>query len=121
MAQRVFIGRDGGGQFRFRASLPGHDALTAADQYLTIREGMAPLTPKEVVTVAVVGGGNVTVGLARSYSMTPFVVLKATDNTLPGSDTFYARLSVSTGQLRVSNRLSRSLTVQCFIFDEVIF
>lgn len=121
MAQRVFIGRDSSGTFRFRASLPGYDALTAADQHLTIREGMVPLTPKEVVTVGVGAGSDNSGGLARSYSMTPFVVLKAADNTLPGSDTFYARLSISSGTIKVYNRLGRSLTVQCFIFDEVIF
>ncbi|WP_313666324.1 hypothetical protein [Shinella sp.] len=121
MAQRVFIGRDSGGQFRFRASLPGYDALGAADQNLTIREGMAPLTPKQVVTVAVSAGGSATVNLGISYSVSPFMVLKASDNTLPGADTFYARLTTSSGQLTVYNRLGRAVTVQCFIFDEVIF
>lgn len=119
MAQRVFIGHNAG-QFRFRASLPGFDALTAADQNLTIKEGMAPLTPKEVRTVTVSGGGATSASLSRNYSGTPLVVLKASDNTLPSADTFYARLSISTGVIRVYNRLSRALTVQCFIFDEVI-
>lgn len=120
MAQRVYIGQNGG-QFRFRASLPGHDALTAADQYLTIKEGMVPLTPKEIITVGVGAGGAATAGLSRSYGGTPLVVLKASDNTLPSADTYYARLSISTGVIKVYNRLGRALTVQCFIFDEVIF
>ncbi|MDP9590556.1 UNVERIFIED_ORG: hypothetical protein J2W19_003120 [Shinella zoogloeoides] len=121
MAQRVFIGRDSGGQFRFRASRPGYDALGAADQNLTLKEGMIPLTPKQVVTVAVSAGGVAAVSLGQSYSVSPFIVLKAADNTLPGADTFYARLTASSGSLRVYNRLGRSLSVKCFIFDEVIF
>ncbi len=120
MAQRVFIGQSGG-QFRFRASRTGYDALTAADQNLTIKEGMTPLTPKEVVTLGVGASSASAAALTRLYASTPLVVLKATDGTLPSADTYYARVSTSTGVITVYNRLGRAVTVQCFIFDEVIF
>ncbi|WP_180901770.1 hypothetical protein [Martelella soudanensis] len=125
MTRRVFIGNDGGA-FRFRVSMPGHDALTAADQNLTIKEGMLPLTPKEMVTATVPARSSgsppstVTVNTAKDYALPPFIVLKASDNTIPGEKTFYARFEPYYDRIKFYNMVGRSLTITAFIFDEVI-
>lgn len=125
MTRRVFIGNDGG-QFRFRVSMPGHDALTAADQNLTIKEGMTPLTPKEVVTATVPARftgdppATVTLNTARDYVLPPFIILKAADNTIPGENTFYARFEPYYDRIRFYNMVPRPMTISAFIFDEVI-
>jgi len=125
MTRRVYIGNDNGA-FRFRVSMPGHDALTAADQHLTIKEGMSPLTPKEIVTAWVAArssGGppsTVMINTAKDYALPPFIVLKATDNSIPGEKTFYARFEPYYDRIRLYNMLGRPLTISAFIFDEVI-
>lgn len=124
MSRRIFIGNNGTG-FRFRTSLPGYDAASAADFGLTIWEGMTPMTPKESGSLFLGSGTpssptSATIGLSNSWAYPPMLILKATNGIVPGKRTYHAFFKSDTNQIIFMNK-SSAVTIKWFAFDELNF
>jgi hypothetical protein len=126
MSRRVYIGNNGSG-FRFRTSLPGYDAATAADFGLTIWEGMTPMTPKESGAVSLGSGGSpttpvsATIGLSNSWAYPPLLIMKATNGIVPGKRTYFAIFNANANQITFTSRMSPSVIIKWFAYDELNF
>lgn len=118
MAERVFIGSDGG-RFLIRASKPGHEARSAALPDLNLHEDMEPLVPWEQGVVGVGAGGSAAVQLQRAYALPPFVVIRCSHNYVPSPQSFFARFDANNRVLTVYNRVGHDLTVKYCVFGEV--
>ncbi len=127
MTRRLFIGPSGG-QFLFRASQPGVDAVTGDLTRMATFEAMLPVVPKaqgivDVPALVASGGGHfpgsVTVSTGVAFAYPPFVLLKCTDGSLPGESSVWAIFDASTNQLTLKNRYSVVKTVKWFAFAEL--
>jgi hypothetical protein len=115
MTRRVAIGNFSG-SFLFRIAKAGLDALTASLEQLVIHEGMSPPTPWESGYVGIGAGGAATVGLSRSYSIPPFVIVRSDTNMVAGARTFYACFIASSNSIKIFNRSSVTMTVRYCVF-----
>jgi hypothetical protein len=124
MTRRVYIGNNGG-SFLFRASQPGIDAVTGDITRMATFESAAPMAPKAQGTVSVAGWSGtgtkpkVTVGTGVAFSYPPFVLLKATDGTLPGEYSLYALFDANNNQITIYNQCPGAKTVKWFAFAEL--
>lgn len=122
MVRRVVIGNDSG-TFRFRSSTAGHDAITGDPSYLSAYESMVPCVPKDYGSVDINGainGADVTVNLSSTYTSQPFILIKATDGTLPGMETFCGWFVWgASSRITLSNRCNRLLTIKWWVFAEL--
>ncbi|QWY83579.1 hypothetical protein [Rhizobium phage RHph_X2_26] len=118
MVERLFIGNDAG-SFKFRVSLPGNAARTAALDKLVIHEGMTALTPYESGTATVAAGASTSVTLSKSYPTPPFVIIRCSANLLPGPRSFFARMEAGGSKITLFNKYSASLTIKFCIFEQM--
>ncbi|UFS82031.1 hypothetical protein LPB79_27740 [Rhizobium sp. T136] len=83
MGRRVFIGNDAG-VMKFRATnMSTIDSRYADISQLTIHEQMAPMVPKDSGQITFGGAGSANVGLTKSYSYPPFILLKSSIGVVP--------------------------------------
>jgi hypothetical protein len=125
MTRRVVIGNVGG-TFYFRSSPVGVDAVTGDPSYLSAYEGMVPCVPKASGTIVVPaaasnnGGATASVALSQSFSYPPFILIKSTDNILPGGDTIGGWfVAGSTPNIYFFNRSGSTKTVKWWAFAEL--
>ena len=114
MTKRVFISAG-----KFRASKPGYNAETAAERNLIFHENMEALVPFESGVSTVSAGSTLSVALTKTYSTPPFVIIRCSQNYLPGNFTFYASFNAGNNSIKLYNKMSQSLTIGWFVFREL--
>ena len=127
MARRVAIGNFGG-NFLFRVSKAGIDAVSGALGNMILHEGMQPIVPLEQGTVTVPPNSDqysfVQRTLTGAYTYRPTVILRSANNWTPSALTYMARIHGDSGAsfkyLRIYNFTPSTLTIQYKVFREVI-
>jgi hypothetical protein len=103
MTERLFMGNDGG-TFKLRVSKAGFTARSATVEQSLLHENMQPLTYAAQGYLTVGSGGSASVGLGRSFSFPPVVVLRCSSNRMPSAD-YKAELNLGSGVLTIFNNL----------------
>lgn len=119
MGRRIFFGRDGG-TIKLRVSgLSTIDAKTEANlTKLTFHELMRPMIPKEKGSVVFTGSGSISVTLNKTYSGLPFIVIKASDGSLPAYGSIWVRYRNNSQSLLITNQTGRAITVNWYLYGE---
>lgn len=112
------MGNDGS-LMKLRVSgLSSIDAKTAAITDLTFYETMSPMVPKEKGTLVFGGAGTQNIGLTKSYSYPPFILLKSSIDVVPSYTTIYATIIISSLVITVTNNMGAN-TINWYAFDEL--
>ncbi|CDM57204.1 hypothetical protein LPU83_1532 [Rhizobium favelukesii] len=118
MGRRVFIGSDAG-VMKFRATnMSTIDSRYADISQLTVHEQMAPMVPKDSGQITFGGAGSANVGLTKSYSYPPFILLKSSIGVVPGHPNLWATINVNSFVITISTRFAH--TVTWCAFDELV-
>ncbi|EPE99543.1 hypothetical protein [Rhizobium grahamii] len=118
MGRRVFIGNDAG-VMKFRATnLTTIDSRYADISQLTIHEQMAPMVPKDSGVAVFNVTGSINVGLTKSYSYPPFILLKSNIGVVPGYPNLWATINPNSLVVTISTRFVH--TVTWYAFDELV-
>lgn len=110
MANRILYNTSG-----IKVSKPGYDVNTATEENLAMFPGMEPVRPLTSGTASFAGSGSQDFAVSNPTGAVPYVVMRSTDNRIPGRSTYGAEMWAPYTTVRIRNFDGASRTITWFV------